>query len=74
MTELARLEQSLNEAETALHQLMIGGKAQSIDYDGRRISYHAANIDGLRRHIAELKNRISILKGYPKRNPIHIAF
>lgn len=49
-------QQKLDEAEAALHDLMLGESARVVvDQNGERIEYTAANAGKLRAYIAELK-------------------
>ena len=46
----------LTEAESALHQIMLGNGARVyVDQNGERVEYFAANASRLRAYIAELK-------------------
>lgn len=75
MTDILILKGRLLEAETALHQLLIGAKTTSVSYEGKSVSYTQANIDQLRAYIADLKQQIGTIEGsMPRRGPIHFSF
>jgi hypothetical protein len=56
--ERAVLRVRLDEAEKALHALMIGKSAVSIAYDGESVTYGQADEAKLRRYIADLKSQL----------------
>jgi len=58
MTDTAILQTRLDEAEAAMHKLQTGALQASVDYDGRKVAYSAANIDALRGYIAGLKRAL----------------
>jgi len=54
--ERATYETRLTEAESALHQIMMGqGARVYVDQNGERVEYFAANVGRLRQYIYELK-------------------
>ncbi len=56
-TENEILLERLGAAETALHELLLGGGVVKVDYDGHMTEFTRANETGLRRYIAELKRK-----------------
>jgi hypothetical protein len=58
MTDPAILRARLAEAEAALHALTLGQKAQTVSYDGKSVTYTAANIGDLRSYILQLKAQL----------------
>lgn len=59
MTDTATLEARLAEAETALHQLEIGGRVVRVRAsDGKQVEYAAAEIGPLRAYVASLKRQL----------------
>lgn len=57
-------QQQLDEAEAALHALMIGQSAQSISSSsGKSVTYTAANITQLRTYIAQLRRELGLPSG-----------
>jgi hypothetical protein len=59
MADLTTLQTRLTEAETALHQLMTGSKAEQIGSDRSSVRYTAAQIPALERYISTLKSQIA---------------
>lgn len=54
----------LSEAETALHQLMLGQSARVfVDQNGERVEYAVANAQRLRAYIWELKVKLGLVTG-----------
>lgn len=54
------LEQKLQEAEDALHALLLGQQARVItDQNGERVEFNAANRSALIAYIARLKHEIA---------------
>jgi N-formylglutamate amidohydrolase len=54
--ERVTYETRLTEAESALHQIMMGqGARVYVDQNGERVEYFAANVGRLRQYIYELK-------------------
>jgi len=50
----------LSEAQAALHDIVIGGKIVEVqDQNLERVSYSRANVDQLRKYIAELTSQIA---------------
>lgn len=60
MTDTEGLEARLAEADTALHQLMLGKKVVSVDYDGAATTFSKANEGQLRRYIRSLKRELGL--------------
>lgn len=52
------LQQRLEEAETALHQLMIGKQTASITYEGRSRTFTQAQVGDLKEYIKFLEDKI----------------
>lgn len=54
------LQEKLTQAETAYHNLVIGGQPRVVvDQNGERVEYTAANANRLRLYIAELKSQVN---------------
>ena len=63
---MATLQQRLEEAETAYHDLLIGKSAvQFRDSSGEFVQYTAANVQALARYITSLKAEIAAANGTP---------
>lgn len=58
MVDTVTLQARLEEAETALHQLMVGAKSVRVSYDGQSVEYVLADTGRLRAYIAELKSQL----------------
>lgn len=60
----ATLQQWLLEAQTALHQLSVGGKPEAVAYTqgaaNKSVTFTRANIADLQQHIAALKAQLGI--------------
>lgn len=65
MTDLATLQARLVEADTALHKLMTGTQAVSVQNGDKQVQYRsfASGIRDLRIYIAELKAQIAAAGG-----------
>ncbi|MCB2190342.1 MAG: gpW family protein [Deltaproteobacteria bacterium] len=63
MADLATLKARLDEAETALHYLMIGRREVSVGHGDKQVTYSKATEDKLRSYIQRLKNDIALLEG-----------
>lgn len=64
MATLAQLQAWLAEAQTAYHNVMIGGGVTAVvDQNGERVEYSRANAAGLARYIASLQAQINSLLG-----------
>lgn len=64
MATLAQLQAWLAEAQTAYHNVMIGGGVTVVvDQNGERVEYSRANAAGLARYIASLQAQINSLLG-----------
>lgn len=51
----------LTQAESALHEILMGEKAKVVvDQNGERVEYAAANVDRLRAYIFELKTLLGL--------------
>ncbi|APX21713.1 MAG: hypothetical protein CML50_00720 [Rhodobacteraceae bacterium] len=58
MADTATLEARLEDAEEALHAVLMGESVTVVAYDGHRTEYGPANEAGLRRYIASLKRQL----------------
>lgn len=64
MATLAQLQAWLTEAQTAYHNVMIGGGVTVVvDQNGERVEYSRANAAGLAKYIASLQAQINSLLG-----------
>jgi hypothetical protein len=55
MVDVATLEARLAEAETALHEVVVGGKVATVSSNGRSVTYTQADVQELRRYIQGLR-------------------
>ena len=64
MSDTALLQARLTEAETALHKLLTGSRAEQVTYAAGQVSrsmkYTATNIGELRAYIADLRRQLSL--------------
>lgn len=76
MATLVELQARLVEAETALHNALIGRGVQEVrDFNGERIIYSKMNPSALRAYIKELQDQIAVLLGTPNASgPMRIFF
>lgn len=56
--DLNQLKTWLSAAQTALHQVTIGGKAAEVLVDGHKVVYTQTSVNSLRQYIADLRARI----------------
>lgn len=62
MATKAQLQQYLADAENAYHSLMIGGSARvTVDQNGERVEFTAANADRLQKYIFQLKIQLGLV-------------
>ncbi|MDX3929213.1 MAG: gpW family head-tail joining protein [Shinella sp.] len=52
----------LSEAETALHQLLIGKKSVSLNYNGESVTYVQSDEGKIRSYIAELSAALGLIR------------
>lgn len=52
---MASCAERLEEAQDALHTLLLGGQVAKVGYGERRIEYTAANIEQLRAYVKQLE-------------------
>ncbi len=76
MASLSELQARLAEAETALHNVLIGkGVAEVRDFNGESVRYNKADTTSLRAYIKELQDQIAALLGSPNTGgPMRIFF
>ena len=60
MADTATLQARLNEAEQALHAVLVGNKTVEIDYGDRKVRYDKTNVGELRAYIADLKTELGV--------------
>ena len=66
MATLQDLQSRLAEAETALHNALIGrGVAEVRDFNGERVVYSRMDLSALRAYIKQLQDEIAVLLGTP---------
>lgn len=58
--ERAKLQARLDEAEAALHELLIGGKSVSISSGGKSVSFSTANKADLQNYINALRRQLGL--------------
>ena len=66
----ATIRNMLKEAQEALHQLVTGTKAVTIERNGRKVTYKESNVADLRLYIGELQSILtpnSIRRSSPAR-------
>ena len=74
-TSLSVLRQRLDEAETALHRLMLGELEVTVSVTGYgATNYNSVNQHQLEAYIAKLKLQLAKHTGRPKRGPIFFRF
>lgn len=56
------LQEKIQQAELALHQLVTGTKKVTIRYENTSVTYNQANIAELRAYLADLKARAGQLR------------
>ena len=71
MTDTAQLEANLAEAEAALHQLLLGEKSVSIEYEGHKTTFQATSQAKLEAYIHKLKVQLGRA---PKRRAHRVTF
>jgi hypothetical protein len=74
IVDLPTLEGRLLEARLALHNIMIGGKPQSVGYEGKSVTYSQANASELQAYITMLEREIAKLIGTYQVGPVAIRF
>lgn len=75
MSRSSELQQRLEEAETALHRLMLGEREVTVSVGGfGATSYSEVSMDKLKLYIAHLKQAIARQSGKPKRGPLWVHF
>lgn len=76
MASLAELEQRLQEAENAAHEIAIGGGVVEVRWgSNRNTRFTEANLDKLHAYIDRLKDQIAVMKGEPRRmRPVRFTF
>ncbi len=73
--DLPTLRQRLQEAEGALHRLMIGELEVTVSVTGYgATNYNSVNRHQLEAYISQLKAMIARKTGRPKRGPVYIRF
>lgn len=74
-TDLATLRKRLDEAEAALHRLMVGELEVTVSVVGfGATNYTQTNRNQLERYIAKLKSDIARQTGQARRSPIFFRF
>lgn len=74
-TDLATLRKRLDEAETALHRLMLGELEVTVSVVGFGATHYSqTNRNQLERYIAKLKSDIARHMGLARRGPIFFRF
>ncbi|EPX82091.1 gpW family head-tail joining protein [Salipiger mucosus] len=68
--DTATLETRLAEAETALHELMVGQSVTVVAYDGHRTEYGPGDETRLRRYIQSLKRQLGQLPSGRMSRPV----
>lgn len=63
------LQQRIEEAENALHELSLGKRVVKISRNGKSLEFNQANVSDLRRYITEMKNQL----GGTRRRPMGVS-
>lgn len=50
----------LDEARRALHELMTGKRAVTVQKDGRRVEFSVVNVSDLKKYIKELEDELGL--------------
>lgn len=76
MATLQDLQLRLAEAETALHNALIGkGVSEVRDFNGEMVRYSRMDVSALRAYIKQLQDQIAVLLGTPNTSgPMRIFF
>jgi len=76
MATLIELQTRLAEAETALHNVLIGkGVAEFRDFNGELVRYSKTETSALRAYIKELQDQVAVLLGNANTSgPMRIYF
>lgn len=76
MATLQELQTRLADAESALHNILIGkGVAEFRDFNGELVRYSKTETPALRAYIKELQDQIAVLLGTPNPSgPMRIFF
>ena len=75
MTDLQTLRQRLQEAEGALHRLMMGELEVTVSVTGYgATNYNSVNKHQLETYIGQLKGQIAKQSGHSRRGPLFIKF
>ena len=75
MPDLLQLQLWLAEANIAKHKLITGTKEASVSYEGKSVTFTAAEAYRLDSYIADLTRQIAAASGQPsRRGPIYIGF
>lgn len=76
MATLQDLQSRLAEAETALHNALIGkGVSEVRDFNGEMVRYSRMDVSALRAYIKQLQDQIAVLLGTPNTSgPMRIFF
>lgn len=76
MATLQDLQSRLAEAETALHNTLIGrGVSEVRDFNGEMVRYSRMDVSALRAYIKQLQDQIAVLLGTPNTSgPMRIFF
>lgn len=74
MAALATLQTRLEEAETALHQLMTGKQVARVGHGDAQVEYTKADLPALRSYIRDLNAQIAEAQGTRTRRPIGVKF
>lgn len=70
---LSTLQTWLSEAQVALHALSIGKQVQLLYVSDKRLTFTPADVDKLKRYIAQLQTAIAIAQGQAVGGPASVA-
>lgn len=70
---LATLNTWLTEAQTALHEVIVGQRTVSLALGDKRIAFGPADVRALRAHISQIQTAIAILSGSNTGSPVSVA-
>ena len=69
-----QLQNLLNEAQTAYHQLLTGTKAVTVNRAGRSVTYYQASKSDLQQYIVELQNALGVNTQVNRRRVAGVMF
>lgn len=74
MADLATMQAELASLKAARTAILRGRSTASASYEGRSVTYRAAELEALNSAIIELEAKISLAQGGPGRSAIGVIF